>query len=148
MCIKKHNSFLLTLYLSEMRTVILTNELLVMVSGYWLIQSLVLSVSGLLRKTRDACTLHALLRVNLSSAGTHSLFLCTFYIFSTCKSKMMPTPTCLGLKSLVVAVVANPKWYLWYHSTGCVSVHGQSMERGLVDFMLVTAMRLQGKRER
>jgi hypothetical protein len=35
-----------------------------------------------------------------------------------------------------------------YLKTGCVLVHGQSMERGPVDFMLVTAMSQQGKKER
>jgi hypothetical protein len=50
-----------------------------MVSGYWLIQSPVLNVNGLLRKTRDACTLHALPHVNLSSAG--SLLYFVHFIF-------------------------------------------------------------------
>lgn len=94
-------------------------------SGYWLIQSLVLNASVPLKKIRDACTSHALLHANSSSAGMQSFFLHMFYILST-KIKSDPP----------------------YQNTGCVLVHGRSMERGLVGFMLVTATSQQGKKER
>lgn len=54
----------------------------------------------------------------------------------------------LTLYILFLLVLANETKMIIVLSVGYVLVHGQSMERGLVDFMLVTAMSQQGKKER
>lgn len=55
----------------------------------------------------------------------------------------------ISLFMLFIALAVSYGLYvLVLYNAGCVLVHGRSMENGLVDFMPVTVMRQQGRKER